>query len=763
MSDISIRSPIASRLIVSDDQKLSFRPLLPWLTFLLVGTLIASVVPAQEASSTSFVLSQSTVNSGGGTATSSSFVLDGSISQPGTVGEATSASFVVEAGFWTSLSVEQVLRVEGLGSGRGTVNGPGIACTLDAGVASGDCTEKVLDGTTLGLIATPDPANQFDGWAGCDSTSTTTVADDTCQLTLHDSRTVTASWTLLATVGDRVWRDVDGDGIQDLDEPGLDGVSVTIDDGGGLSGTVTTSGGGLYSFLDVPPGSYTLSVDPLSLPAGVVPSFDLDGIATPNEAVITLVDGEELETADFGYQPFADLAISKIDDQDPLPGGENLVYTITVQNLGPGIATDVEVVDLLPAGTSLVATSGCVEDPVAVPTCSLGNLAIGAMASYTLEVAIDPAPPSSITNTANVSAVEVDPDRANNSASQSTGLDDVPPRVMLVDTEPSTADGLLRHCETVHRQGVLALQVAFDEPMFDPVGDTTPGDVTHPASWRLVSAGADAELATQDCGALAADDVAVAFEVVTYDAGSRTATLEATPGLPLAEGLYRLFACGTPAAGPVAPLTDRAGNPLDGDGDGIAGGDFTLRFRADPDNLLANGSLDCDLGGWTLTLEDPAEIVHVGEDLDASADSGSARVENLVSDGPLTLEQCVPVDPSSELEVEARVKMATDDAVGVEFVLRCDFFAGPGCSAPQLGSATTGTLLLDTGGQWLRFADAIDSPASATSARCAVGLGSSAGMPFDARLDQLRLSLPRALFVDGFETGDSSAWSATMP
>lgn len=46
----------------------------------------------------------------------------------------------------------------------------------------------------------------------------------------------------------------------------------------------------------------------------------------------------------------ADLAITKSDTPDPVTAGEQVTYTIGVTNQGPDGATNVTVVDTLPAG-----------------------------------------------------------------------------------------------------------------------------------------------------------------------------------------------------------------------------------------------------------------------------------------------------------------------------------------------------------------------------------------------------------------------------
>ncbi len=54
-------------------------------------------------------------------------------------------------------------------------------------------------------------------------------------------------------VGNRVWDDIDGDGVQDAGEPGLDGVTVTlVGPGGAVLASVVTANGGQYYFSSGP-------------------------------------------------------------------------------------------------------------------------------------------------------------------------------------------------------------------------------------------------------------------------------------------------------------------------------------------------------------------------------------------------------------------------------------------------------------------------------------------------------------------------------
>src|SRR5207237_511940 len=67
------------------------------------------------------------------------------------------------------------------------------------------------------------------------------------------------------SIGNFVWNDLNGNGIQDNGEPGINGVKVTVSGttgtGASFSESQTTSGNGAYQFTDVPPGTYSVTVD----------------------------------------------------------------------------------------------------------------------------------------------------------------------------------------------------------------------------------------------------------------------------------------------------------------------------------------------------------------------------------------------------------------------------------------------------------------------------------------------------------------------
>ncbi|MCO6475268.1 MAG: DUF11 domain-containing protein, partial [Phaeodactylibacter sp.] len=126
--------------------------------------------------------------------------------------------------------------------------------------------------------------------------------------------------------------------------------------------------------------------------------------------------------------PIADLSITKSDSADPLNAGGAFSYSLDVSNAGPSTATSISVSDHLPAGFGFVSASGtgwnCGESG-GIVTCTRASLGVGAAPSITINVTA-PGSAGNITNTASVSAAEIDCNPANNSNSESTAIT-VPP------------------------------------------------------------------------------------------------------------------------------------------------------------------------------------------------------------------------------------------------------------------------------------------------------------------------------------------------
>jgi hypothetical protein len=107
-------------------------------------------------------------------------------------------------------------------------------------------------------------------------------------------------------IGDRVWYDANGDGIQDLGEMGAADVPMALlDSVGNVLANTTTTSAGWYQFLSVQPGDYRVQITP---PSGfnISPKdqtdddWDSDGDVNGLSHLISVAAGQEIASVDFG-------------------------------------------------------------------------------------------------------------------------------------------------------------------------------------------------------------------------------------------------------------------------------------------------------------------------------------------------------------------------------------------------------------------------------------------------------------------------------
>ena len=135
---------------------------------------------------------------------------------------------------------------------------------------------------------------------------------------MEDRVDVDFGYRVGASLGDRVWADLNGNGAQDATEVGLNGVRVYLDLNGNDAPDpgepfAITSGNGFHAIGNLDPGTYTVRIDPGTLPAGAIQSFDLNG-ALDHEATVTLVGAEHRADLDFGYRGSASIGDLVWDD-----------------------------------------------------------------------------------------------------------------------------------------------------------------------------------------------------------------------------------------------------------------------------------------------------------------------------------------------------------------------------------------------------------------------------------------------------------------
>jgi uncharacterized repeat protein (TIGR01451 family) len=257
------------------------------------------------------------------------------------------------------------------------------------------------------------------------------------------------------SVGDRIWSDADGDGVQDPGEAGVAGVTVNLESSGGaatfagVNVATATDASGLYRFRDLAPGLYRVR---FSLPGGMRTTLkdqggddardsDVDASSAYATVDFALTEDnpntttrEDIDTTrDFGLVSGADVEILKSGPAAVL-FDENFSYTLEAINHATVAVANVVVGDTLPATLPFVSAtpaptsrvqgnlSAGVGDRL---TWNLGTLAPGERRAITLRVQAAYYAPGSplswtVDNCATIAATPPDALAANNSDCVST-------------------------------------------------------------------------------------------------------------------------------------------------------------------------------------------------------------------------------------------------------------------------------------------------------------------------------------------------------
>ena len=247
----------------------------------------------------------------------------------------------------------------------------------------------------------------------------------------QDDMTVDLGLIADGTIGDTLFWDVDNNGgsaPSGADKP-LVGVTVklTYTTPAGVEKTLTTvtDENGKYSFKDLAPGDYVVTVDKASL-ATVCPECTAQTHAPSGD--LTASEGQELSLTskvtlspglmtnndqDWAFTGVANTAIVKaIADPVEVPAGgftpgTSVTYTLTVTNEGPSPATGVVAQDKLPSGVTFVSAEGDGSYDAASGKWDLSTEVIEKDASRTLLITVTvdaSAAGSVVTNTATIEA-----------------------------------------------------------------------------------------------------------------------------------------------------------------------------------------------------------------------------------------------------------------------------------------------------------------------------------------------------------------------
>ncbi len=150
--------------------------------------------------------------------------------------------------------------------------------------------------------------------------------------------------TPTGTIGNFVWYDTDGDGVQDPGEEGIIGVTVTLINQDGMEVTTTTDAFGMYLFDELPASTYTVVV-------GDGP--DGTSVSTTGTYTVELGEDENYLDADFGFTDDELCSIGKLVWEDLNGNG--------VQDIGENGLAGV-VLELSDENGNVIATNECDTD-----------------------------------------------------------------------------------------------------------------------------------------------------------------------------------------------------------------------------------------------------------------------------------------------------------------------------------------------------------------------------------------------------------------
>jgi uncharacterized repeat protein (TIGR01451 family) len=128
-----------------------------------------------------------------------------------------------------------------------------------------------------------------------------------------------------------------------------------------------------------------------------------------------------------GAATTANLAVTNVGSPNPVIAGNNITYTVTVANNGPGTSANVALSETQPTNTTFVSiayasgTTGWSCSGTAY-YCNIGSFPVGSSTTFTVVANVGSAVASGtvITDTASVSATTIDPNPSNNYATVTT-------------------------------------------------------------------------------------------------------------------------------------------------------------------------------------------------------------------------------------------------------------------------------------------------------------------------------------------------------
>ncbi len=245
-------------------------------------------------------------------------------------------------------------------------------------------------------------------------------------------------------------------------------------------------------------GNLSPAVDAGSNSNAAALTVDLDGnprryddtvVGDTGSGTAPIVDMGAYEKQTNSIPPQADLSITKTDGQTTAVPGTPISYTIVASNAGPAFVANATVVDTFPANITGVTWTCTGVDAGSCPGFGSGNinasviLGVGGSVRFTATGTISAAATGTLSNTATVSSAVIDPNPANNSATDTSTLTQQAD-LAITKTDGQTTD--------IPGTSITYTIVASNAGPFSvanaTVVDTFPANITG-VTWTCVGAG----------------------------------------------------------------------------------------------------------------------------------------------------------------------------------------------------------------------------------------------------------------------------------
>jgi uncharacterized repeat protein (TIGR01451 family) len=203
-----------------------------------------------------------------------------------------------------------------------------------------------------------------------------------------------------------------------------------------------------------------------SLPSGSGPSVSVSPQA-----------GDLIACTVTNTQQSTDLAVHKSVSAEMAATGNELTYTMQVENHGPSGADSTLLNDTLPAGVEYVSnTSGCSTAALPVVECALGTLLNGESRTVQIVGRLKGSAAGSLqTNVAKVGALQPDSEPANNESSAGTAVEPFADLAITKTVEPKVVGTIGQHINYT----LVAENRGQNESTATTVSDTLPAGLTY--------------------------------------------------------------------------------------------------------------------------------------------------------------------------------------------------------------------------------------------------------------------------------------------